>query len=98
MQNFFQDVRYGIRALLRVPGFTFVAVAVLALGIGANTAIFSVINGVMLKPLAYRDAEELVVLWEKMKQTDTLDLAPDDFVEYRERLQWFDEIPASRRT
>jgi putative ABC transport system permease protein len=95
MQNFFQDVRYGIRTLARVPGFTFIALLVLALGIGANTAIFSVVNGVMLKPLAYRDADELVILWEKMKQTDTLDLAPDDFVEYRERLQSFEQVAAS---
>jgi predicted permease len=95
MQNFFQDVRYGIRTLARVPGFTFIAIVVLALGIGANTAIFSVVNGVMLKPLAYRNANELVVLWEKMKQTDTLDLAPDDFVEYRARAQSFEQVAAS---
>jgi putative ABC transport system permease protein len=97
MNIFLQDLRYGMRQLMKHPSFTFITIITLALGIGANTAIFSVVNAVMLKPLPYRDAEELVVLWEKMKQTDTLDLAPDDFVEYRERLQSFEQFAASSR-
>ena len=96
MNTFIQDVRYALRTSLKSPGFAFVALLTLALGIGANTAIFSVVNGVMLRPLPYRDADRLVVLWEKMKQTDTLDLAPDDFVEYRERMQSFEQFAASQ--
>jgi len=64
METFLQDVRYGVRVLAKNKGFTAVAVLTLALGIGANTAIFSVVNDLLLRPLPYTDAERVVMLWE----------------------------------
>jgi hypothetical protein len=63
MAGFWQDLRYGIHTLRHNPGFTLIAVLTLALGIGANTAIFSVINGVLLRPLAFTDPDRLFMLW-----------------------------------
>ncbi len=64
MQAVFHDLRYGIRTLLKTPGFTLVAVLALALGIGANTAIFTVVNAILIRPLPYPNPDRLVVLWE----------------------------------
>ena len=71
MNTFWQDLRYGIRMLAKSPGFTTVALLTLALGIGANTAIFSLIDGILMRALQIQDAQDVVVLkWRALKTPD----------------------------
>src|SRR3954468_18144283 len=74
MRNFLKDVRFGLRVLAKQPGFTVVAVLTLALGIGANTAIFSVVNGVLLSALPYPAGERLMTARSNMSQPDLDDV------------------------
>jgi putative ABC transport system permease protein len=93
-----QDLRYGARMLLKKPGYTAIAVVTLALGIGANTAIFSVVNGVLLRPLPYSEPQELVRLFETVDRTtmanDRMEVAPANFLDWREQTQSFSGLAA----
>ncbi|MDB6129648.1 MAG: permease [Verrucomicrobiales bacterium] len=91
MQNFFQDFRYGLRALARNPSFTAVAILTLALGIGANTAIFSVVNGVLLKPLPYLDPGQIVTVLHN----GTGPVNPADFLDWRAQNTSFERMAAA---
>jgi predicted permease len=96
MGVFLQDVRYGVRALGRDPGFTAVAILALALGIGANTAIFSVVNGVLLLPLPYRDPDRLVRLSETSPGFARMAVAYPNFVDWKEQSRSFERLAAFR--
>lgn len=90
------DVRYAVRALLKKPGFTLTAVIALALGIGANTAIFSVINGVLLRSLDYADASRTVMVWERfVQQADHQNVvSPANFLDWQKSSRSFEKIAA----
>jgi putative ABC transport system permease protein len=91
-----QDLRYGLHMLLKNPGFTIVAVVALALGIGANTAIFSVVNTVLLRPLPYKDPDRLVMVWEdNAKQGFPRDTpAAANYVDWRDQNHAFENMAA----
>src|ERR687890_359699 len=95
VQAIWQDLKYGMRMLVKHPGFTVVAVLTLALGIGANSAIFSVVNAVLLKPLQFKEPEQLVKLWETLPQQGlTGTVSAPNFLDWREQNQVFTELSA----
>ncbi len=89
-----QDIRFGLRILRKNPGYTLVAVLTLALGIGANTAIFSIVNRVLLQPLPYPDAERLVTLWERnpLKGIENENVSPPDFADWSAQQRSFERL------
>ena len=94
MAPLMQDLQFGIRLLRRNLSFTATAIVALALGIGATSAIFSVIYGVLLKPLPYRDSERLVRVYENnpVERFQTFPLSPADFLDYRKQNRVFQDI------
>lgn len=92
--DLWQDLHYGSRTLLKHPGFTLIAVLTLGLGIGANTAIFTVVNGVLLRPLPYDEPERLVRLWERnpRRSVEPQLVAPPNLAEWRAKTSSFEHI------
>jgi putative ABC transport system permease protein len=95
METLFKDIRYGLRSLLKQPAFTAIAIVTLALGIGANTAIFSVVNAVLLKPLPYEDPDRLVVLFETISGR-TIPVSYLNFADWRDQSKVFQSVSAVR--
>ena len=89
-----KDISYGIRSLVRNPGFTIVALLTLALGIGANTAIFSVVNAVLIRPLPYADPERIVWLWDTIPQLPTAPTSLPEFLDWKEQNRSFEQLAA----
>jgi putative ABC transport system permease protein len=93
MANFWRDTVHGLRLLRRSPGFAGIAILALALGIGANTAIFSVVYGAMLSPLPYRDPGKLVVVWSTSKGNH-MGVSPADFLDWKRENTVFESLVA----
>src|SRR4030095_6930667 len=94
MSLMLQDIRYGIRSLARNPGFTAIALLTLALGIGANTAIFSVVNAVVIRPLPFADPERIVWLWDTIRPGVTAPSSLPEFLDWKEQSQSFEQLAA----
>ena len=100
METLFKDISYAIRGLRKRPGFTLVAVITLALGIGANTSIFSVVNAVLLKPLRFKDPDRLAIIWEEAtfagfpRNTP----APANYLDWKSQNRSFEDMAATRST
>jgi putative ABC transport system permease protein len=100
MENLFKDIRYGIRGLIKRPGFTAIAVLTLAIGIGANTAIFSVVNATLLRPLPFKDPDRVVMIWgflPRMAQTtDKLPSSSGNFIILQNQNHTLENLAAFR--
>src|SRR4029450_5331290 len=94
MRTFWQDLRYGARILLKQPVFTLIAVLTLGLGIGANTAIFSLVNAVLLRPLPFGGPERLFWTWGEFSGGNRASTSPPDFLDYRAQNRSFEELAA----
>src|SRR5215472_5441416 len=96
METLLQDLRYGVRMLRKSPGFAAVAVITLALGIGANTAIFTVVNGVLLNPLPYPQPEQLVALYQRTPNFAEASIPYPNFLDWRRENRSFSDLAAYR--
>jgi putative ABC transport system permease protein len=96
MGNLWQDLQYGFRLLRKSPGFSLIAALALALGIGANSAIFSFVNGILLRPLPFEDPDRLLVIRERSKVLEGMSVAYPNFLDWRDQNQSFEQIAAVR--
>src|SRR5271169_3770579 len=96
MTSFWQDVRYGLRVLLKNPGFTIIAILTLALGIGANTALFSVVNGVLLNPLPFSHPDELVAVYATSANFQESSISYPNFLDWQKDNHSFASLCAFR--
>ena len=98
LEKLWRDVRFGTRTLLRSPGFSAMAVLVMALCIGATTALFTIVQNVMLKPLPFRDPGKLVMVYEHFRESDDPYnvVAPADFLDWRQQTHGFEDMAAWR--
>jgi len=94
METFLQDVRYSVRTLLKKPAFACIVILTLALGIGANSAIFSVVNALLLRPLPYSDPDRLVVVWSVYRTNDKAYASAANFRDWKEQSQAFEHLAA----
>src|SRR5215468_2064240 len=97
MQTLWQDMRYGARMLLKQPGFTLIALLTISLGVGANTAIFSVINAVLLRPLPYPESERLALYNERSPQMDGMSISWPNYADWRAQQRVFEEMAVFNR-
>src|SRR5690348_18355647 len=96
MNTLLQDIRYGLRMLAKAPGFTVLAVLTLALGIGANTALFSIVNGVLLNPLPFPHPEQLVTLHESKPNFPTGSISYPNFRDWQKENHTFSGMAIAR--
>jgi hypothetical protein len=90
----FQDLRFGLRMFFKQPVFSLIAVITIALGIGANTAIFSVVNSVLLRPLPYRTADRIVASQEVSPDGKKVQITPANFLDWRAQNNSFEHLAA----
>src|SRR5213080_4364693 len=96
MMSFWQDIRYGLRVLGKNPGFTAISVLTLALGIGANTALFSVVNGVLLNPLPFPEPNQLVGLHENKPNFEGGSISYPNFLDWQKENRTFSSMAVAR--
>lgn len=98
MENSIQDIRYALRWLIKQPGFTVVALLTIAIGIGSNSAIFSVLNAILLRPLPYQDSGRLVMLWDNFKALDLMRIGAisAELIDYQNENQAFEDVAGFR--
>ena len=97
MPSFLQDFRYALRVLAKQPAFTLIAVLTLALGIGANTAIFSIINSVLLQPLPYPNADRIMVLNESSGPGQDFSVALPDYFDWQKEAKSFEHLACTHK-